>query len=85
MVSNLFEIDKCLEFPSDERRLNFELISDTDLLELATKKTCALNMTFSNSGNMMAIFCRDRFIRIFNVKTGKLLKTIDETLQSYID
>ena len=37
-----FNYLKFLEFPTDGKRINYELISDTDLLEIASKKTCAL-------------------------------------------
>ncbi len=61
------------------------MISDTDLLELAVKKTFALSTAISNDGNIMAFYCRDRQIRIFEVRSGKLLRTLDESLQLYID
>lgn len=66
------------EFPSDNKRLQYELITSTDFLELAKVKTFALSMSISNSGDLIAVYARDRKIRIFNVVTGKLLKTIEE-------
>lgn len=73
------------EFPSDNKRLQYELITSTDFLELAKAKTFALSMSISNSGDLIAVYARDRKIRIFNVVTGKLLKTIEEQTQIYID
>jgi hypothetical protein len=35
-------------------------------------------MAISNSGDLIVVYARDRKIRIFNVVTGKLLKTIEE-------
>lgn len=67
------------EFPSDHKRLQYELLTDTDLLEMAKAKTFALSMSVSNNGDLLAIYARDRKIRIFNVITGKLLRTVDET------
>jgi peptidylprolyl isomerase domain and WD repeat-containing protein 1 len=70
-----------LELP-DYGRLAFEVLSDTDYCELVLKKTFALAVEFSHDGHLMAIFCRDRRIRIFEFKTGKLVKTYhSETLE----
>lgn len=38
------------EFPSDNLRIKFELVSDTDLLELVKNKTCALSLNLSHDG-----------------------------------
>jgi peptidylprolyl isomerase domain and WD repeat-containing protein 1 len=61
------------------------LISDTDFLDLVKAKTCVLSTALGNSGEIIAFYCRDRIIRIFAIRTGKLIKEIDETLQGYID
>lgn len=66
------------EFPTDNKRLQYELITSTDFLELAKAKTFALSIAVSNSGDFIVVYARDRKIRIFNVLTGKLLKTIEE-------
>ena len=66
------------EFPTDKKRLQYELITSTDFLELAKAKTFALSIAVSNSGDLIVVYARDRKIRIFNVLTGKLLKTIEE-------
>jgi peptidylprolyl isomerase domain and WD repeat-containing protein 1 len=78
-------INCIIDFPCDGGRIDYELISDTDLFELIKNKTSALSCSFSNDGKLLAIYCRDRKIRLFDVKTGKLKKTINETLQMYID
>ena len=68
------------------KKLSFDLISDTDFLpEFIRNKTCALSCTLSNNGLMIAFYCRDRKIRVFSIRTGKLVRSFDETLQSYID
>lgn len=36
-------------------------------------------------GQNFATFSADRWIRIFDVKTGKITHRINETLQNYID
>ncbi len=66
------------EFPTDNKRLQYELITSTDFLELAKAKTFALSIAVSNSGDLIVVYARDRKIRIFNLLTGKLLKTIEE-------
>jgi peptidylprolyl isomerase domain and WD repeat-containing protein 1 len=67
------------EFPStDFKKLKYELITDTDFLELAKAKTFALSMAVSNNGEILAIYARDRKVRIFNIITGKLLRTVDD-------
>ena len=63
-----------LELP-DDCRLNFEVLSDTDYCELVQKKTFASAIKFSRDGQLMAMYFHDRRIRIFEFKTGKLLKT----------
>lgn len=68
------------EFPSDNLKVKFELVSDTDLLELVKHKTCALSISLSNDGQRMAMYCRDRRVRLFRLSDGKLLRTFDETL-----
>ena len=68
------------DFPSDNKRLAFETMSETDLFELAKNKTCALSTQFSNDGSKFAIYCKDRKIRLFDMKSGKLIKTYIETL-----
>ena len=42
-------------------------------------------MAVSYNGEMLAIYARDRRIRIFNIKTGKLLHKIDEQTSIYVD
>ena len=67
------------EFPStDFKKLKYELITDTDFLELAKAKTFALSMAVSNNGEILAIYACDRKVRIFNIITGKLLRTVDD-------
>jgi predicted type IV restriction endonuclease len=69
--------------PKEEGRLTFDLISDTSLMSLVKAKTYALSSAFSESH--LAFYCRDRKIRIFNIKTGALTRLIDDALQIYID
>jgi WD40 repeat protein len=61
--------------------LDFNLVTDTDLLEIAKSKTFALSCAASNTGELIAFYTRDRKIRVFSIKSGKLLRTIDDSLQ----
>ena len=56
-------------------------MSDTDYFDLNTKETYALAMEFSKDGKLLAIYGRDLKIRVFNFKTGILLRLIDETFE----
>ena len=83
MVSLNLSLMRFLDFPQDSYKLNYKLISDSQLFELVKNRTKALSMSISSNGLILAIFCADRHVRIFNIKTGKLLHTIDETLLFY--
>ena len=60
--------------------LGYELVSETDFMQLAKNRTYALSCAVSNSGELVAMYCRDRKIRIFNVRTGKLIRMTDDSL-----
>lgn len=85
MVSSNLVLKLFIDFPCDSKRLSFELMTDTDLFELVKHKTCALSCAFSSDGSKLAMYCRDRRVRVFEVKTGKLKKIYNETLETYID
>lgn len=72
-----------IEFP--DNKLSYELASDTDMLELAKSKTFALSCAVSTSGELVALYARDRKIRVFDVRSGKLVRTIDDNAQIYVD
>ena len=85
MVS-LFSVDHLVDFPSiDSKKLSYELVSDTDMLELAKSKTFALSCAVSTNGELVALYARDRKIRVFEVRSGKLVRTIDDNAQIYVD
>lgn len=73
------------EFPEDEGRLKFQLLSDTDFIELVKARTCVVSMAFSTAGDLLAMLGKDRVIRVFRLADGKLLLTLDETLQTYTE
>lgn len=68
------------EFP---KNVAFDSKMDTDLYELAKTKTIVVSLEFSKNGKLMAVFSKDRKIRIFNILTGKITQTIDESLEVY--
>jgi peptidylprolyl isomerase domain and WD repeat-containing protein 1 len=71
------------EFP--ENKLDWSSKLDTDLYELAKLKSAPYSLKIAPDGKSFATFCVDRFIRIFDIRSGKLINKIDETLQKYID
>lgn len=68
------------EFP---KNVKFDSKLDTDLYEFAKAKTTLIHIEFTRDGKTMAILSKDRNIRIFNVLTGKITQTIDESLEVY--
>jgi peptidylprolyl isomerase domain and WD repeat-containing protein 1 len=70
------------ELPESDGRLSFDILSDTDYYELVMKKTYALSLEFSYDFKTLAIYCRDRKIRLFDFGTGKLVKTFVETIEN---
>ena len=57
-------------------------MSETDYYSLATEETFALSMEFSPDWQLLAFFCRDCKIRVFHFATGKLVLTIDESIEA---
>lgn len=55
----------------------------TNLTFSLQAKTVPVSLAINPKGNMFATFGEDRRIRIFSLLSGKLLKTIDETLAKY--
>ncbi|VDM56400.1 unnamed protein product [Angiostrongylus costaricensis] len=57
--------------------------TDTDLYEFVKMKTVPVSLAINPKGTMFATYGEDRRIRIFSLASGKLLNTIDETLNKY--
>ncbi|NJR13974.1 MAG: hypothetical protein HC779_07185 [Phyllobacteriaceae bacterium] len=74
---------KNYEFP--KKKLSWDSKMKTDLYEYAKMKSAPYCLKISPDGKLFATFGSDRTIRIFDMKSGKIVKTIDETLQTYID
>jgi peptidylprolyl isomerase domain and WD repeat-containing protein 1 len=60
--------------------LKFQFKIETDLFDLKKCKTNAIAVGISNNGKMVGVYGRDRYVRLFNFLTGKLMKKIDESL-----
>ena len=65
------------------RSARFDSKLDTDLYEFAKNKTHVVNMTVSHNGELVAMMGEDRKIRMFKLLTGKIIFTIDESIQHY--
>ncbi|ODV77842.1 uncharacterized protein CANTADRAFT_69014 [Suhomyces tanzawaensis NRRL Y-17324] len=60
--------------------ISFQYKSETDLFELVKSKSKPSSICFSEDQQMFAtISYPDNFIRLFNFKTGKLIKKLDES------
>ena len=71
------------EIPKE--RLDWNSKMETDLYEYAKMQAPPHCLKISPDGKSFATFGADRVIRIFDIQSGKIVKTIDETLQNYID
>eukprot|EP00826_Nyctotherus_ovalis_P053622 TRINITY_DN6993_c0_g2_i1.p2 TRINITY_DN6993_c0_g2~~TRINITY_DN6993_c0_g2_i1.p2 ORF type:complete len:276 (-),score=70.74 TRINITY_DN6993_c0_g2_i1:1661-2488(-) len=69
------------EFP--KKKLNFEYKLETDFLELAKNKTSILSATISHSGDLMGFYGKDRVVRIYAFRTGKLYRKFSEGFDMY--
>ncbi|CAM9904607.1 unnamed protein product, partial [Phaeothamnion confervicola] len=56
---------------------------ETDLYALQKAKTRACSISFSPDGAAMAITARDKKLRVFDFRTGKLRRVYDESLPIY--
>uniref|UniRef100_F1L033 peptidylprolyl isomerase n=1 Tax=Ascaris suum TaxID=6253 RepID=F1L033_ASCSU len=70
------------QFPSN---IAWKYKTDTDLYEFLKLKSAPRCLVIAPNGRLFAAVGTDRRIRVFNFSTGKLIKTIDETLQSYLE
>jgi peptidylprolyl isomerase domain and WD repeat-containing protein 1 len=63
--------------------VSFRFKSETDLYDLAKSKTWAVSAAISPNGKTFAIFSRDKQMRIFDFRTGKLRSKFDESAKAY--
>merc|ERR1711871_141213 len=64
--------------------VSFELKSNTDLYVLLSCKTVAYSMSFSPRGDNFVVLSRDRMIRVFDFRNGRISNKFDESMNSYI-
>eukprot|EP00484_Ammonia_sp_Unknown_P030863 CAMPEP_0197052008 /NCGR_PEP_ID=MMETSP1384-20130603/26547_1 /TAXON_ID=29189 /ORGANISM="Ammonia sp." /LENGTH=701 /DNA_ID=CAMNT_0042484649 /DNA_START=38 /DNA_END=2143 /DNA_ORIENTATION=- len=75
----------CIEPPFERpSNLSFEYILDTDYFAVyKQKKIIPFSLRISNNSELIAIKSNDNFVRLFQFQTGKLLFSIDETIEQY--
>uniref|UniRef100_A0A915AK08 peptidylprolyl isomerase n=1 Tax=Parascaris univalens TaxID=6257 RepID=A0A915AK08_PARUN len=86
------DVDGMLEYWSGPKRdyqfpsnIAWKYKTDTDLYEFLKLKSAPRCLVIAPNGQLFAAVGTDRRIRVFNFSSGKLMKTIDETLQSYLE
>ena len=67
------------ELPS----VHFPSKLQTDLIDLVRRNVTCRSVTISPNGELFAVYCSDRYIRVFEYLSGALLHTYDETLELY--
>lgn len=65
--------------------VSFSLKMDTDLFALAKAKTWGRSADVSRDGTQLAMFCADGRVRVWRLKTGKLRRIYDESLEAAHD
>lgn len=64
-------------FKLQSRVVSFESKMDTDLLELARKKTVPTSLASSPNGEFFAVSATDGILRVFRLQSGKLLHSFN--------
>jgi WD40 repeat protein len=54
---------------------------DTDLYDLAKAGTAPCSLALSGDGSSMAVLSKDKRVRVFDFKRGKLRRAFDESLK----
>lgn len=67
-----------LDFPT---HLAYKCKIQTEFLQLLQFNSAPLSLNLSPHGTFAAILLRDKIIRIFNLKTGKLVLSVIEDLK----
>ena len=69
---------------SSSPAISFKFKSDTDLYALAKAKTYPTSIKVSPNGKQFVLMSKDKQIRVFDLRSGKLKLQIDESAQSYM-
>jgi len=72
-----------LDYKYPEHAVMFDTKLDTDLYEFAKTKLQVHDLSFSPDGEHFVTLSNDRQIRLFNFKTGKLIRVYDESLKTF--
>lgn len=67
-----------LDFPT---HMPYKCKIQTDFLQLLQPNSLPLSLNISPQGTYAAVILKDKIIRIFNLKTGKLVQTINESIK----
>lgn len=70
------------DFP---KNLTWEYKTDTDLYVLLKESLKPICLKISPNGKTFALVAHDKTIFIFNLKTAKIIKRLDETYQHYVN
>lgn len=71
------------KFPKD--KVNFKFKSETDLFEFVKEKTFPVSIEINNKGTYFSTMGKDKKVRIFEFKTGKLIAKYDETNEASLE
>ena len=72
------------EAPTQSRNgMTYSSKVDTDLYELLRKKKFVVSLAVSPTGAHFAVYGSDRKIRLFDFKSGKMIKQFDERMKVY--
>ena len=67
----------------ESKAVRFSTKLDTHLYEFAKNKTVPFSLDFNKQGTMFATWGKDRKVRLFKFRTGKLFRTYDESIAMY--
>ena len=65
---------------SFKKTLKYDSKFDTSLFELKKMKTFPIAVALSPNNEYLAVYCDDDLIRVFRMASGKLWKSLDETI-----
>ncbi|KAK6589869.1 cyclin cyclophilin like peptidyl-prolyl cis-trans isomerase fused to WD40 repeats at the N-terminus [Cryptosporidium xiaoi] len=66
-----------------EYGISFRYKIETDLFELQKSKCYSFGMAVSEDEQLLAVYCSDMKIRVFNIRMGKCIRTIEENISVY--
>ncbi len=79
--ADLDDGEACYAFPRS--KVAFKSKLDADLFELLKKKTSATSLDISRDGAKLAVVSKDKQVRVFDVRRGKLLRVYNESMEVF--